>query len=607
MDRHIKSSIMFVLLGLLVNPLIAVDSPNINCGRISYTWTESGSEQFVWPADFEGRDNLSKPRIYVAARDWTDMNGVLHSIYEDHTIYPISQKRTVKYPYPITTVDGQDITVPVDYDVVDPDMPADQMVEQVWNSPIGVTITVRSYGYSHPDYQDFIISHYQVVNSGEADEYDGVDLPDQTISDFYLADVRGYKMGEELPDDACAGSYSYWGDYYGDETGEDLKLAYGWDGNDPKNEAQCGDDEGNPNTIDGSFSTPQYCGHGLIHVDTSPQNRTHDTTQPVSVARINNRTVDQLSSSDIFDVITDNASSVTPVDPTQDPSVVQSPIMFMGYGPYTLNFNDTLNFVFFRGAGGISTEQSNIVGNSWLNGEIADSEKNAVLRTGFDSLKVAMTNAIAVWENDLSIPGGSNLVPPDSISVQSGPGRVQLNWSSVEDALGYNVYRAMGSQDSVWFTTIAEGIDSVNYLDLDVKKGFDYYYNITALDAENVESSLYWLRTTRQSVVPTTALGNNNMEDVRVVPNPFVWDELGNYTGYPDKLLFTGLPGPCEINIYTVSGDFVKKITHSDFTGLVEWDQITEYNQYIASGIYIYNVRSLNGDGDKTGKFIIIR
>ena len=279
----------------------------------------------------------------------------------------------------------------------------------------------------------------------------------------------------------------------------------------------------------------------------------------------------------------------------------------MGYGPYTLEFGDTLNFVFFRGASGISTERCDSVGDLWKSGEITDSEKNTILRTGLDSLKNSMTRAIDVWENDLVIPEGANLLPPDSIIATSGPGRVNISWSAVEGAYGYNVYRGMGNQDSVWFSPIVKGIDSLNYLDLDVLKGFDYYYNVTAVDVNNVESSRYWLRTTRQSVVPTTALGRNNMKDVRVVPNPFVWSKDGNYTGYPNKILFAGLPGPCEINIYTVSGDFVKKIVHLDETGLAEWDQITEYNQYIASGIYVYHVQSLSGDGEKTGKFVIIR
>ena len=607
MNRHIKSLIMIVFLGLLVYPLTAEVSPKINCGRILYTWSESGNEDIVWPADFTDRENVMKPRIYLATEGWTDTDGTFHSFYIDHNMYTVSQRRVVKYPYPVTIVDGQDISKPDDWDAIDPDMPVDQMVEIIMNSPMGVTITERVYGYSHPTYQDFVISHYQVVNTGEADEYEGVDLPGQTLNNFYFADARGYDPGNELPSDYCAGGYSYWGDYYGDEPGEELKLCYGWDGNDPKNTAQCGDDEGNPNPTTGAFTSPQYCGHGLIHVDRGPHDRTHDVNQPISLNRINNRTVDQLSDSDLFDAISDTNNAITPVDPTQDPSVVQSPILFMGYGPYTLEFGDTLNFVFFRGVSGISTEQCDSIGYSWKNGEITNTEKNTVLRTGLDSLKLTMTRAIDLWDNNLQIPGGANLVPPDTIKLQSGPGRVYIYWEAVENAQGYNVYRGIGKQDSVRFSLIVQGIDSLHYTDQDVKKGFDYYYNVTAVDANNIESSRYWLRTTRRSVVPTTALGRSSMADVRVVPNPFIWSEGGNYTGYPNKILFAGLPGPCEINIYTISGDLVKTIIHNEETGLQDWDQITKYNQYIASGTYVYHVRELYGKGDKTGIFIIIR
>jgi hypothetical protein len=97
------------------------------------------------------------------------------------------------------------------------------------------------------------------------------------------------------------------------------------------------------------------------------------------------------------------------------------------------------------------------------------------------------------------------------------------------------------------------------------------------------------------------------MEDVRVVPNPFVWDKEGNYPGNPDKIIFAGLPGPCDIRIYTISGDLVQHLEHTDLSGIHEWNQISTYNQYIVSGIYVYHVRDRENGHEKFGKFIIIR
>jgi hypothetical protein len=507
-------------------------------------------------------------------------------------------------------IDGVDVTEPARLaDTLDPTLEADQIVEVVRNSTIGVTVTEKVRAYSHPKYQDFVIVHYQLVNTGKVDEFDEVELPGQTLTNFYFVDARGYNPGSELPQDHCAGSYGYWGDYYGDEPGEELRLFYGWDANDPKNETQCGDDEGNPSPITGAFTTPHYSGHGLIHADTGPHDRRHDASQPVSLHRINAMALNQLTESELFNMASDSNSVITTVDPTGDPSLVQSPILLMGYGPYTLEFGDTLNFVIFRGAAGLSPELCDSLGRAWKNGEITDAEKNAHLRTGFDSLKVTMHRAVDIWENGLRIPGGVNLAPPDSFILDSGPGMINLRWNPVIGAQGYNLYRALGDPDSVYFSVISRGLDSTGYTDTDVNKGYDYYYYVTAVDEQGVESSHYWLRTNRRnrSVVPTTALGRNSMEDVRVVPNPFVWDKEGNYPGNPDKIIFAGLPGPCDIRIYTISGDLVQHLEHTDLSGIHEWNQISTYNQYIVSGIYVYHVRDRENGHEKFGKFIIIR
>ena len=49
------------------------------------------------------------------------------------------------------------------------------------------------------------------------------------------------------------------------------------------------------------------------------------------------------------------------------------------------------------------------------------------------------------------------------------------------------------------------------------------------------------------------------------------------------------------------------EIEHLGEEGTQEWHQITQYNQFIASGIYIYQVESLETSESKVGKFIIVR
>ncbi|MCB7130008.1 MAG: hypothetical protein J3T61_10780, partial [Candidatus Brocadiales bacterium] len=65
------------------------------------------------------------------------------------------------------------------------------------------------------------------------------------------------------------------------------------------------------------------------------------------------------------------------------------------------------------------------------------------------------------------------------------------------------------------------------------------------------------------------------------------------------------------IRIFTLSGDLIKTIEHTNLTGDEPWDLITESNQVIRSGLYIFHVEgedeSGNSLGSALGKFSIVR
>ncbi len=92
-----------------------------------------------------------------------------------------------------------------------------------------------------------------------------------------------------------------------------------------------------------------------------------------------------------------------------------------------------------------------------------------------------------------------------------------------------------------------------------------------------------------------------DLKKVRVVPNPFFVT-----TTLDDKVMFTNLPDQCDINIYNVAGDLVKKLDHQDGTGTTFWDLKNENGLDIAFGLYIYVVKTGNGQNHK-GKFSVIR
>jgi len=75
-----------------------------------------------------------------------------------------------------------------------------------------------------------------------------------------------------------------------------------------------------------------------------------------------------------------------------------------------------------------------------------------------------------------------------------------------------------------------------------------------------------------------------------------------------DGILFSNLPSECTLSIYTISGDRVRQIHHTDTAGLIgqeRWDVKTTHGEPVASGVYLWRVES-SVDG-KNGKLMVIR
>ncbi len=152
-------------------------------------------------------------------------------------------------------------------------------------------------------------------------------------------------------------------------------------------------------------------------------------------------------------------------------------------------------------------------------------------------------------------------------------------------------------------------------------RGVSYYYAVTAVDdgtqnndplfpGQKLESSRYVNRSGLPAI-PFKA-GLTETDRVRVVPNPATVKAgaLG-FPGAESQILFAKLPYKCKLIVYTETGD---KITSLDHFGTDQevWDQRTDTNQYVVSGIYILAVTEAE---DVTGKalpeqfvkFILVR
>ncbi|MGD0339165.1 MAG: hypothetical protein ABSB78_10275 [Bacteroidota bacterium] len=99
------------------------------------------------------------------------------------------------------------------------------------------------------------------------------------------------------------------------------------------------------------------------------------------------------------------------------------------------------------------------------------------------------------------------------------------------------------------------------------------------------------------------------LEQVRVVPNPYDirarMFQFGDQSQY-DRIAFFGLPGQCNLKIFTERGDLIWQKSHTNGTGDELWDSMTSSGQIIASGIYILYVEA-PGVGSVFRKFVVIR
>ena len=98
-----------------------------------------------------------------------------------------------------------------------------------------------------------------------------------------------------------------------------------------------------------------------------------------------------------------------------------------------------------------------------------------------------------------------------------------------------------------------------------------------------------------------------DLDNIIVVPNPYIVNSHFNETEYKKRIRFTRLPAKCKITIYTVTGEKVRELNHEDASnGNTWWDLRSYNNQEVAPGLYIYVVETDDGN-KKIDKFAIIR
>lgn len=183
------------------------------------------------------------------------------------------------------------------------------------------------------------------------------------------------------------------------------------------------------------------------------------------------------------------------------------------------------------------------------------------------------------------------------------------------------------------FKTAVYPIGRYRYEDPNVLNGFIYFYSVTGKDStgrRDVNGGRGTLAeqegrksATEQDGISPQARAAARPGGVYVVPNPYrgraQWDLTPNATDPTGTHVdFFNLPaGAWTLRIFTISGDLVEVIRHTDQQvdgklqqenaddGQARWNLVSRNGQDVVSGIYLFSVESAAGTSQ--GKFVIIR
>lgn len=655
MKRSFKIIVFALLLISAQNTLYSQKKFEHHINRLALEVSENGALLYrnntvlypTWPYDSR-YFNFSSKKMYIESWGvWLGVRnfmGVGDTTSKDafvacgnlylniNDIVPLSLQKRVRYPYPSVRVyDGTGHIKAETFDNASlvPSLICDEQIESVWTTSLGITVQLKTYAYAVEGHKNYVIFDYRFINTGNIDNNVQTKELKNQLKDVWFGfpfstDIKP-RFGGTEPDD----NYEYYGFTYdqwvkGDKTADSARVLIAWDGNNVDTDSY------DPDPITMEPRVPGFYGLGVLHADKQAIDdlESGSSDEPKQPVNVDNSSGLESSASAQIQKLSQGGN--------QNFAGYGADNFLMSFGPYNIPVNEDVRIVLVQIIDGIDREKAEDLGLKLLGGMISKTQYEAEIATGRDSLFKSLSAAKVAFKRKFNIP--DPLPSPDSILVTSGMGNIKIEWSgSSERALdpdtkkmdfaGYRLYRAAISPDNKWDMIYEMGGNSGNpivhsYVDSNVVVGFNYYYAITAFDdgtgnylnpGQSLESSR--LTSTAyvgasSAVVPQTSF-EGFKSSLRVVPNPYNIRSI-NY-GDPNnpsdvqnnKLLFVGLPKRCTIRIFTVSGDLVKTIYHDSGLGSEEWNQVTDSNQFIVSGLYIAHVES--DLGNEIIKFVVIR
>jgi len=525
------------------------------------------------------------------------------------------------------------------------------------HTPLGLEVTERTMAWGASYADDFIIYEYTIKNVGIDSNGDYYPDTDQTLTDFYFtlrldADVSKltswdaeYRFSNQddivmcnghIPD---GGTGWEWLELFPTETNMsgidhgltaadiDSTLLFMFDGDNPDYPADNDEenDFGNPG-VDGTLQTPGFIGFKILKTEPyMPPRAFHQNT--------------------IFN------------DPDTDQEVWERFLGIPEFEPIVTNPTTGDPFpVDYRGILSFGPVETLAPGDEVV--------VTAALSVGSDDERGGVYSLLALLENmemaqyfvdndysistDATAPA-SPVTGVSEVYEDNQTTGVALTWddASTEHQYfkGYHTWKGQkntigniewepfgaGTYDvaGTWPPPTNAG-GQYELIDNDVTNGYVYYYSVQAFTDEITSPIPLGSVTTNildensfKVISPANPVAADNLDDVKVVPNPYIgsaaWNNAlpGDSSPWEHRVQFTNLPEDAVIKIFTLDGDFVKELkTNSSVvidpeydvskTSVAEWDLLTKNNQEAAPGLYLYVIDS-ESLGQKTGKFVIIR
>lgn len=284
----------------------------LDIGSYHSTYVESGARHEIsntpggmeWPAIMRESSHMRARAFWIGTKDWTSPEGQNFPYYVmrigprgsgSGQTFPIQNRIISKYEDTIVNVDGafsfDNVAI---VDEVDPNLPADRMIHNIHNTIVGVTVDRKIYAYANAFHDNYHIIEYTYTNTGNTDEDDEIELPNQTLKDVHFFRIHRWRgIGQEA---WTTGNAQAWGkfsmiDVVGDGHADypvDFTAVYLWPGFNPdftqyNNLGGPLWDDSSDRVADGDsvgrLSGGSFTGRVIIHADNSTTDRSYDPAQ----------------------------------------------------------------------------------------------------------------------------------------------------------------------------------------------------------------------------------------------------------------------------------------------------------------------------------------